>query len=146
MGYAVCTLDPEYLKVAVKNWHPQRVYFEMRRINMRFLLFLLESVIPPNLQASYIGLEKAMSHGRTDFQQTRDYYTFCSVILSVVVGFLYIWGEFGNIEKLYWEIFTPGRNRVYRGQLRRPSLKSGVHGGSHLASHLREWGFFFTPC
>lgn len=116
---AVCALDPEYLKVAIKDWHPQRVYHEMRRINMRFLLFLLESIIPPNLQATYIGLEKAMSRSRSDFMQTQDYYTFCSVVLSVVVGFLYIWGEFGNIEKLYTEIFTKGRNRKYRGQLRR---------------------------
>merc|ERR1719284_1360733 len=87
---------------------------------MRFLLFLVESIIPPNLQATYIGLEKAMSRSMgSGFLQTHDYYTFCSVILSVVVGFVYIRGEFGNIEKLYQEIFTKGRNRKYRGQLRR---------------------------
>merc|ERR1719223_2013103 len=84
--------DDAYLEVAEQEWQSLSVVQEMRRGNMRFLMFGLQSIVIPNLQITYLGIQYAQ---RPD---TADWLTFGSSCLTVTCGLKYILWEFGTLK------------------------------------------------
>lgn len=89
-------LDPVYMEAQALSWRPTDVVREMQRTNFRFFIFLVESFMPPNLQASYMCFEKALSQGTV-----RDVMTFFSVMLTIVTGLMYVHSELTVVINLY---------------------------------------------
>lgn len=88
--------DDDYLKQAERDWDCHRVHDEMRRTNFRFLLFCIQATFIPNLQITFLGIQKSL------LQQTHssmDYLTILSFTISVLSGLHYIYYEFGSVNR-----------------------------------------------
>jgi len=87
---SVYFLDPDYMHYQSKSWQPLDVHREMQRTNVRFFIFVVETIFPPNLQASFLAMEKAISGAS-------DYIIFVSVMFSFLTGALYVRGELTTV-------------------------------------------------
>jgi len=99
----MCSLnwqDDAYLQQAELDWDCQRVHDEMRRTNIRFLLFCTQATFIPNLQITFLGIQK--SHEvwlhLADDSGSADYLTILSFTISVLSGLHYIYYEFGSVS------------------------------------------------
>jgi len=85
--------DDDYLQIAELKWNCVRVHQEMRRANIRFVFFALQSILIPNLQITFLGVMKTLHQGPVDWL------TASSVILTVTCGLKYIFYEVGSCKK-----------------------------------------------
>lgn len=88
-------MDPDYMTYQTKSWKPTDVHREMQRTNARFFIFIVETMLPPNLQATFLCFEKAMSYNpeHPDAPGFRDYIILVSVIFSFITGVIYVRSE-----------------------------------------------------
>jgi len=102
----MCSLnwqDDNYLGQAERDWKAVRVHGEMRRTNIRFMLFCIQATVIPNLQITFLGIQKSRSvylAGETgDASPSPDYLTILSFAVSVLNGLHYIYYEFGSVAR-----------------------------------------------
>jgi len=101
----MCSLnwqDDAYLSQAELDWDAQRVHDEMRRTNIRFLLFCTQATFIPNLQITFLGIQKSHEVFMDSVHDTgtgsADYLTILSFTISVLSGLHYIYYEFGSVS------------------------------------------------
>jgi len=96
-------LDPEYLNYQTKSWRPIDVHREMQRTNVRFFIFIVETMLLPNLQATFLCFEKAMSYDPNNPEQEgfKDDITLVSVIVSFITGIIYVRSELTAVMKFH---------------------------------------------
>jgi len=87
---AIYFLDPDYMHHQVKTFQPGEVHREMQRCNIRFFIFIVETIFPPNLQASFLCMERALVGNS-------DYVIFVSVAISLITGLLYVKSELTTV-------------------------------------------------
>jgi len=100
----MCSLnwqDDDYLKQAERDWDCFRVHDEMRRTNFRFLLFCTQATFIPNLQITFLGIQKSYEVWHANRGQTAnsDYLTILSFLVSVLSGLHYIYYEAGSVNR-----------------------------------------------
>lgn len=104
--------DDAYLRQAEHSWPAARMVDEMRRVNVRFTLFALQSAFLPNFQITFFGIVKAHEFSlkiyRPDAAGTNtysNYLTAATTILSLIMGIKYLIYEAQSIrfhEKFAW--------------------------------------------
>jgi len=90
--------DDYYLQEAEVDWSLEHVTLEMRRTNFRFFFFAFQAVLVPNLQVTFLGMQK------TSFKhsgQQADWFTLISITISVLSGMHYIYYEYGSVSRHY---------------------------------------------
>jgi len=127
----MCSLnwqDDAYLEQAERDWDCHRVHDEMRRTNFRFLLFCIQATFIPNLQITFLGIQK--SHQLAQ-DSSADYLTILSFTISVLSGLHYIYYEFGSVN----------RHKKYVKhaiKLAKAEAKEKKNGRKHWEAHLLE--------
>lgn len=134
----MCSLnwqDDDYLKQAERDWDCHRVHDEMRRTNLRFLLFCTQATLIPNLQITFLGIQKshqAWSSQTLGTSGSADYLTILSFTISVLSGLHYIYYEFGSVNrhKLYV------KHAIAKAKEEARAAKKGrKHWDAHLLQH-----------
>lgn len=99
--------DDLYLEQAEMSWSANRVHDEMRRTNIRFILFCLQATMVPILQITFLGIQKAHRLHEQNLEGrhsgSSDQLTVGSFLISVISGLHYIWYELKamNTHKKY---------------------------------------------
>jgi len=128
----MCSLnwqDDAYLEQAERDWDCFRVHDEMRRTNLRFLLFCIQATFIPNLQITFLGIQKSqrvqLGHAAPD------YLTILSFTISVLNGLHYIYYEFGSVNRHKKYV----RHAINEAK---QHAKETKHGRKHWEAHLLE--------
>lgn len=95
--------DDNYLEQAELSWSAHRVHDEMRRTNLRFILFCLQATMVPTLQITFLGIQKAHAIRESQLHPGShnvhsDWLTVTSFVISVLSGLHYIHYEFKSIN------------------------------------------------
>eukprot|EP00928_Gymnodinium_smaydae_P056160 TRINITY_DN39588_c0_g1_i1.p1 TRINITY_DN39588_c0_g1~~TRINITY_DN39588_c0_g1_i1.p1 ORF type:complete len:834 (+),score=97.30 TRINITY_DN39588_c0_g1_i1:81-2582(+) len=89
-------LDDDYLMQASYEWDLQKIVDQMRRTNLRFLLFAFQAIAVPNLQVTFYGAQLHQFKYRAKMEVTTyalDGFTILSVWINVLIAAKYVASE-----------------------------------------------------